>query len=60
MMGLLMTQQEVKAESDVQISLCDDGDEGEGEQQRQDVPQLLHRAPQLLYGRANSPSEVLI
>lgn len=60
MMGLLKTEQEVKAGLDVQISLCDDGDEGEGEQQRQDVLELLHRAPQPLYGRTNSPGELLI
>lgn len=33
---------------DEEFSLCEDADEGQGEEEPQDVQQLLHQAPQLL------------
>lgn len=43
-----------------QLSLCEDGDEGEGEQQLQDGQDVLRPAPQLLDGITNSLSELPI
>lgn len=46
--------------SEFQISLGENGDEGEGQQQLQDVQQLLHSSAQFLEGPSNSLSELLI
>lgn len=56
-----MTQHFLDSEGEnAQLSLCEDGDEGEGEQQVQDVQEVLRPAPQLLHGITNSPSELPI
>lgn len=46
--------------SEFQISLGENGDEVEGQQQLQDVQQLLHSGAQFLEGPSNSLSELLI